>query len=335
LAELRVRAEDEGNEGVIPYVAGHVPGILLRLGRLNDAAVAAADHLGLAERTGQESQRMQALYNVSLVDAHLGKLADAEREAREVLEWACRQDDHWLEMSATAVLGFITLSNDDNSGARSWLDRWSQLTDELGVIDPGISRFYGDHIESLIACGEIVEATAKAEELERRSVRAGRVSAAAIAARCRALLAAASGQTKPALEHIQRALELDLVCPVPFERYRSLAVAGVVHRRARQKAAAREALTEASLGFTALGAVAWSGRCERELQRVGTPARDATALTATELKIAELAASGLTNRQVAERSFLSPKTVEANLARVYRKLGITSRAELGARMGRD
>ncbi|MEY2553906.1 MAG: hypothetical protein QOC57_1766 [Ilumatobacteraceae bacterium] len=335
LAELRVRAEDEGNEGVIPYVAGHVPGILLRLGRLNDAAVAAADHLGLAERTGQESQRMQALYNVSLVDAHLGKLADAEREAREVLEWACRQDDHWLEMSATAVLGFITLSNDDNSGARSWLDRWSQLTDELGVIDPGISRFYGDHIESLIACGEIVEATAKAEELERRSVRAGRVSAAAIAARCRALLAAASGRTKPALEHIQRALELDLVCPVPFERYRSLAVAGVVHRRARQKAAAREALTEASLGFTALGAVAWSGRCERELQRVGTPARDATALTATELKIAELAASGLTNRQVAERSFLSPKTVEANLARVYRKLGITSRAELGARMGRD
>jgi DNA-binding NarL/FixJ family response regulator len=68
---------------------------------------------------------------------------------------------------------------------------------------------------------------------------------------------------------------------------------------------------------------------------VGTPARDATALTATELKIAELAASGLTNRQVAERSFLSPKTVEANLARVYRKLGITSRAELGARMGRE
>ena len=48
----------------------------------------------------------------------------------------------------------------------------------------------------------------------------------------------------------------------------------------------------------------------------------------------KLAATGLTNRQVAEQSFLSPKTVEANLARVYRKLGITSRAELGARMGR-
>lgn len=55
-------------------------------------------------------------------------------------------------------------------------------------------------------------------------------------------------------------------------------------------------------------------------------------LTATERRIAELAASGLTNRQVAEQSFMSPKTVEANLARVYRKLGIASRAELGARM---
>jgi DNA-binding NarL/FixJ family response regulator len=160
------------------------------------------------------------------------------------------------------------------------------------------------------------------------------LSAAAIAARCQALLAAAAGDGALALEHIERALELDDECPVPFERNRSLLVAGAIHRRARQKAASRTALTQAAEGFAAMGAQGWSQRCERELQRVGTPARSATALTVTERKIAELAATGLTNRQVAERSFLSPKTVEANLARVYRKLGITSRAELGARMGR-
>jgi DNA-binding CsgD family transcriptional regulator len=334
LEELRARAEDEGNEGVIPYVAGHVPGILLRLGRLRDAAAAAADHLGLAERTGQETQRMQALYNVSLIDAHLGKLATAEAAAEEILEWARRQDDKWLEMSATSALGFIALSRDDSTTARSWLDRWSQLVDEVGVIDPGVSRFFGDHIESLVACGEIVEATARSEELERKSARARRLSAAAIAARCRALLAAAAGDSSLALQHVNRALELDDECPVPFERNRSLLAAGVIHRRARQKAASRSSLTEAEEGFAAMGAEGWSQRCERELQRVGTPARSATALTATERRIAELAATGLTNRQVAERSFLSPKTVEANLARVYRKLGITSRAELGARMGR-
>jgi DNA-binding CsgD family transcriptional regulator len=334
LDEVRVRAEDEGNEGLIPYLAGHVPGILLRVGRLQDAAAAAADHLGLAERTGQESQRMQALYNVSLVDAHLGKLTAAELAAQEILAWARSQDDQWLEMSATAVLGFIALSRDEGSAARTWLDRWSQLSDELGVIDPGISRFYGDHIESLIACGEIADATARTDELERRSARADRVSAKAIAARCRALLAAARGETQAALDQIQTCLDLDLDCPVPFERYRSLLVAGLIHRRAKHKAAARNALTEAATGFAELGAVEWSARCERELQRVGTPARNATTLTATEQKIAELAATGLTNREVAEQSFLSPKTVEANLARVYRKLGITSRAQLGARMGR-
>ena len=56
-------------------------------------------------------------------------------------------------------------------------------------------------------------------------------------------------------------------------------------------------------------------------------------LTETERRVAELAASGLTNREVAAQLFMSPKTVEANLARVYRKLGIRSRAELGARLG--
>ena len=57
-----------------------------------------------------------------------------------------------------------------------------------------------------------------------------------------------------------------------------------------------------------------------------------TELTATERRVAELAATGLTNREVAAQAFMSPKTVEANLARVYRKLGIRSRAELGARL---
>lgn len=334
LDELRARADEEGNEGVIPYVAGHVPGILLHLGRLQEAADAAADHLGLAERTGQESQRMQALYNVALVDAHLGRSDAAQAMSDELLQWARQQDDRWLEMSATSVLGFIALSRENSGSARVWLDRWSQLTDELGIVDPGISRFHGDHIESLIACGDIAAATARTVELERRSERADRTSAAAIAARCRALLAASAGETQTALDEIQHALDLDLACPVPFERQRSMLVAGLIHRRARQKAAARNALSAAASGFAALGALEWSSRCERELQRVGTPASSVTALTATEQKIAELAAGGLTNREVAERSFLSPKTVEANLARVYRKLGITSRAELGARLGR-
>ena len=74
------------------------------------------------------------------------------------------------------------------------------------------------------------------------------------------------------------------------------------------------------------------GAARDEIARLGLRHRAPTELTESERRIAELAAAGMTNRQVAEASFVSPKTVEANLARVYQKLGIRSRAELGARM---
>jgi len=72
-----------------------------------------------------------------------------------------------------------------------------------------------------------------------------------------------------------------------------------------------------------------------EIERLGLRHRDPDALTESERRIAELAATGMTNREVADVAFVSAKTVEANLARVYRKLGIRSRAELGARMATE
>lgn len=332
LAELRERAELEGNEGLLPYVIGHVPGILLRVGRFEQAAASAAEHLSRALATGQDGQRMQALYNVALVDAHLGKLAAAEAGGIEMLAWAEANGDRWVEMSACAVLGFTTISSGDLRTARSWLDRWWANSEAEGVIDPGISRFHGDHIEALIGVGAIDDATDKTEILERRAARSGRTSAAAIGARCRALLAATSGDQPGALAAADRALGLHAECPIDFDIARTLLTKGIIHRRAKEKAAAKRNLAEAHAIFIRLGAGAFVARAETELARVGTRVTLALDLTATERRIAELAASGLTNRQVAERSFTSPKTVEANLARVYRKLGITSRAELGAKM---
>ncbi len=95
---------------------------------------------------------------------------------------------------------------------------------------------------------------------------------------------------------------------------------------------AADALRQALELFERLGAPVWADRARGELARVGLRHRSPHELTATELRIAELAAGGLTNREVATAAFMSPKTVEANLSRVYRKLGIRSRAELGARM---
>ena len=120
---------------------------------------------------------------------------------------------------------------------------------------------------------------------------------------------------------------------MPFERARTLLANGQVHRRRKEKRLADERLREALAGFEALGAPLWADRARAELARVGLRPRASEDLTETERRVAELAATGLSSRQIAERAFLAPKTVGNVLGRVYEKLGIHSRAELGARMG--
>ena len=118
---------------------------------------------------------------------------------------------------------------------------------------------------------------------------------------------------------------------MPFERARTLLALGQLLRRRKERRKAREAFQEALAVFEDLGASLWARRARAELARV--PIRRAPAeLTATEQAIASLAASGLTNRAIAERIYVSPKTVESNLARVYRKLGVGSRAALALAM---
>jgi DNA-binding CsgD family transcriptional regulator len=120
--------------------------------------------------------------------------------------------------------------------------------------------------------------------------------------------------------------------PMPFERARTQLLLGQLQRRQRRKEAAAATLREALRAFEGMGTPLWAERARAELTRTKvSPARD-PGLTPTERRVAELAASGMTNRDVAAALFISPKTVEHNLARVYRKLGIHSRAELGQRI---
>jgi len=121
---------------------------------------------------------------------------------------------------------------------------------------------------------------------------------------------------------------------MPFELARTLLVNGLLERRARRKRCARDCFEQALSIFNQLGAKLWAERARAELDRSYRRRSSPGELTPTEQRIAELAAAGLTNRAIAERVFLSPKTVEANLARVYRKLGIRSRAPLGQAMAK-
>ena len=142
------------------------------------------------------------------------------------------------------------------------------------------------------------------------------------AATCRLLFAA-----------LERAFELHEGLGQPLELARTHLVTGAIRRRNRQKRAARDSLQAALDSFEELGAPLWAERARAELARIGGRAPAADALTPTEQRVAELVAAGGTYREVADALFISPKTVQWNLSKIYRKLGIRSRAQLATSLG--
>ena len=124
--------------------------------------------------------------------------------------------------------------------------------------------------------------------------------------------------------------------PQPFDRARTLLALGTIQRRAKQRAEARTTLESALAVFEELGAALWAERARAEIARLGgRRARDRDELTETERRIAELAADGRSNREIAGELFVSERTVESNLTRAYRKLGVRSRTELARRLPAD
>jgi DNA-binding NarL/FixJ family response regulator len=119
-----------------------------------------------------------------------------------------------------------------------------------------------------------------------------------------------------------------------FDAARALLVLGRAQRRAKRRAAARQSLEAARAGFEQLGCPGWAQAAAAELDRVsGRRAAPGGGLTPGERRVAELAAAGLSNKQIAERLYLSVGTVEVQLSRAYAKLGVRSRAQLPRRLG--
>jgi len=197
--------------------------------------------------------------------------------------------------------------------------------------EPADHRFQADHIEAVLALGELERAEALLGRLEERARALSRPWTLAVASRCRGLLQAGQGQLEGAVESLHDALTWHGRLDMPFELARTLLCLGQVQRRRNRRREAREALARALELFERLPAPLWAERAREEIDRIGVR-RAPEELTVNEQRVAELAAAGLTNREIAAKLFLSRRTVEANLARAYRKLGIRSRAELGAQM---
>ena len=117
-----------------------------------------------------------------------------------------------------------------------------------------------------------------------------------------------------------------------FERARIRLLLGRLQRRRRAKEVAANTLAEALAEFEEVGAPLWANHVRIELARTNVRPNPALALTPSEQRVADLAASGMTNRHIAATLCITIKTVEHNLSQVYAKLGVRSRAELGRRM---
>ncbi|HEX8024827.1 MAG TPA: LuxR C-terminal-related transcriptional regulator, partial [Candidatus Limnocylindrales bacterium] len=331
LERTRQAAIDEGDEGSLAYSLSHLPELEVWTGDWDRAEVIAREHLAVSEASNLESQRLQALYNLALVHVHQGR-ADARAELDAAIAAATEADDRWMLSGILPILGLLELSLGDAAAAVDPFERAYEIREQLGSDEP--RRFGPDLVEALIAVGRIDRAEAVQRELEARIARFDRPSSRATVARSRALLLAAHGRLEEARDALDEALGQHAVALIPFDRARTLLALGQVRRRLRERGAARDAFEEARAELERLGSLPWAARAAAELERTGIRRGAGLDLTETERRVAELAASGLTNREVAAALFMSPKTVDANLGRAYAKLGIRSRAELGAVIAR-
>src|SRR5207253_9346742 len=186
-----------------------------------------------------------------------------------------------------------------------------------GIRHPSMYRFRGDAIEALVLGGDLAGAHDAVARLEAGAVGLGSAWINAIGARSRALIAAAEGDPGAGILRLETAREHPGRLPMPVELGRTLLLRGQLHRRRKEKRLADVDLRAALATFEAAGADGWAERARIELRRVGLRPRAPDTLTETEAQVARLAASGLTNRAVAEALVLSPKTIDGVLGRGY------------------
>jgi DNA-binding CsgD family transcriptional regulator len=317
-----------GDESSLPVVLAPLAVAEFLCGRWSRALQVAGEAYDVALQAGQRPQQAWALSVRALVRAGSG-LEDAVREdANEVLAITGERAMAVARIHAAWALGLLELSLDRPEAA---VDILAPLREQLrrgGVAEPGSMRFVPDEIEALVALGRLDEAEAILRWLEEQARGLERASALAAAARCRGLLAAARGDKAGALTHLEQSLDHEEPIRIPFDRARTLLSLGEARRRAKQKAAAREALGQALSMFEELGARLWAEKARTELATIGGRVASPDELTPAERRIAELVAAGRTNKEVASALFLSDRTVEGHLTSIYRKLGVRSRAEL-------
>lgn len=332
LGGLRERLLERGQDGDLPFVLAYLVWGEAWRGDLAAAAAYADEALEFAAGTGGEPLRCLALAFAAIAPAYAGDSELTNARADECEQLAARVGMHIAYQWAGWARAVLALAAGDAETAERALARLLPALEERGVAEPILGFFLPDAIEAMIATGQLERAERLLALFEASARRLRRGWAMMAAGRCRALLLSAQGDLEPAAQAAREAVAVGEPLELRLEFARTLLVAGRIERRRRQKRAARELLERGLAIFEGSGAHLWAERTRHELERVGLRSRPHSELTATEQRIAELAADGFTNIEIAAAVFVSPKTVEANLARVYQKLDVHSRAQLARRL---
>lgn len=266
----------------------------------------------------------------ALVQAIAGNVADARRDAKSAIALMQPAGYDNIVQLAERALGFLEMSVGNPAAADAVL---APLLARAGFT-PSAAAAAPDEIEALVELGRIEDAERLLHDFGAHVHATPRPRATAALARCKAVCAAGRQELEDAAEFAAHAVAASEVLDEPLETGRALLVQGIAYRRSKQKASARITLEQAAAQFQRTGAVVWLDRVHAELQRTNPRRAAYGELTPTEAQIARLAALGARNREIAEQMFVSVKTVEANLSRIYGKLDVRSRTELAARLAR-
>jgi len=329
--EAIIRAfSDQGDEATASGALTHLAVIEAMTGHIARARELVAEALELAVQTGQETLLNMAMAAQAEVHVRAGDLGAARQVANQLLDRLSAHPDTVLEERARVVLGHAALVSGDLAEADRHLSHAFAVQEALHAREPAGDRFASDYAEAVICLGDLTRAEKLVSWLEQRAAALPRPWIDTVSARNRGLLNAAKGDLIAAEADFERALTALQRLDMPSELGRTLIAAGRVCRRSRQRRRARECFAEAVRVLGACGAAAWESVARLELDRTTGRGHGPSEITASERTVCELAMTGLRNAEIAAQLLLSPKTVEANLSRAYRKLGIRSRTELAS-----
>lgn len=268
--------------------------------------------------------------------ARLAAVRGDEARARAYAEPVSRHGEGLMALDARATLGLLELACGPPEAAIVELEAVRARAARGGLGEPNVVRWAPDLVEAQARAGRAQEARRTLALLERHAWHGRRRWTPAAVWRCRGMLAE-PGDVDDAFVRAEQSLAPH---ESRFEQARLALCWGERLRRDGRRLEARRRLREAIAGFEALGATPWRERAARELRASGSrpprrPVLPSEALTAQEDHVARLVAAGHRNKDVAGALFISPKTVEYHLSRIYRKLGVRTRTELALQLRDD